>query len=191
MIIILLIISMYIIYNSALGHINQYGLFAPNISAHQPKSHLYNYIIICDSSGTLKLGMLAPSLLCSPSSCTTPLQAPMHKQRGSIRNAAPGIPVATTFTICRFPQQFQPACAHFSQPAQHKAMYPFLCTTVPQVVPLLSKAPAQGRLGSLKYVASGTPTVIMESPNFQIVANVFSVLHLQLCFASSKLQQVL
>jgi hypothetical protein len=129
-------------------------------------------------------GSVPPSLLYSPLGCTTSRHGPSVDQLGSLTDTAPGIPVATTFKICQFPQQFQPRCSYSPQLAQPKEVYPLLYTTVPRDVPLPSRAPTQGRIGSLRVVSLETPTMIMESPNLQIIAYVPLALHplSPLCF---------
>jgi hypothetical protein len=122
-------------------------------------------------------GNVPPSLLCSSPRLYHFPQGPNIDRLGSLRDVASGILAATTFTICQFPQQFQPTCSHSPQPSQPNEVYPILYTTSLQDVPLPSRAPTQGQIGSLRVVALGTPTMIMESPNFQIVVNVLPTLH--------------
>jgi hypothetical protein len=123
-------------------------------------------------------GSVPPSLLCSPSGCTTSLQGSNAQPTRKYQRCGSRNPSCNNFHNLSFPQQFQPTGSHSPQPAQPKEVYPLLCTTVPQVVPLPSRAPTQGQTGSLRVVAPGTPVVIMESPNLQIVANVLPALHL-------------
>jgi hypothetical protein len=122
-------------------------------------------------------GSVPPSLHRSPSCCITSLQGSNTDQPISLRFVALRIIAATTFTICQFPQQFQPMGSLSHQSKQPKELYPLLYTTVPQVVPLPSRAPIQVHIGSLKYVTPGTLAMIKESPNLQIVADVPLTLH--------------